>query len=282
MQHEKLVSAPAFDLAVTSPESDTQFRRLARSMGLIPEDKWVGGYVQYEWEHARHIFASYGISLAGKRVLEFGCNLGATSIVMAALGAEVVGVDVDASMVRLAQANADRYGVAPQIRFMQLNDTTQLPFPDQYFDLVTCNSVLEYVSAQQLASVQKTLDRVLRAGGVLLVTGTSNRLWPREVHSRGWRGNYCPAWLDQWFSPQRPPQRGVFPWTIRFGFGRYQNLDWQDRAHAYLMARRRMGMNSGSYRLLQLAAPLLHLIGLTPGLLTPSISIALRKPPAHS
>lgn len=47
----------------------------------------------------------------------------------------------------------------------------------------SCNSVLEYVQLRHLADLLLEIDRVLAPGGVLLVLGTSNRLWPREVHS---------------------------------------------------------------------------------------------------
>ena len=80
-----------------------RFRRLANEAGLDPDDPWMGGYVSYEWSHARHFFQAYAQRLDGQRVLEFGCNVGASAIVLAKLGATVVGVEKDLRFVELAR-----------------------------------------------------------------------------------------------------------------------------------------------------------------------------------
>src|SRR5206468_301056 len=111
---------------------------------------------------------------------------------------------------------------------------------DHAFDRVVCNSVLEYVEAADLQNVQRELDRVLRPGGCIYVTATSNRLWPRESHSRRWFSNYVPGWLDAVLAPRRGLQRGIWPWQVRYGFGDYENSDWSDGGAAYLQSHRAM------------------------------------------
>lgn len=61
-----------------------------------------------EWENVRHLIAAYAGDVAGASLLEFGCNYGASSIVAAALGARVTGIDVEAEAVALARLNAAR------------------------------------------------------------------------------------------------------------------------------------------------------------------------------
>lgn len=262
---------------VIDPGADQRFRLLAKAMALNPDDRWVGGYVDYEWRHARRVFELLPGGVDGRNVLEFGCNYGATSIVLARLGATVSAIDVDASYVRLAKANAERFGLCDAIRFEHVEDTRKLPFADAAFDVISCNSVLEYVPHRILPAVQRELDRVLKPGGSLVIVGTSSRLWPREVHSRRWLVNYIPRWVDHLIGGG-DLQRGVSPWALCYGFGHhYVNADVHDRGGAYVEARRRMGAAAGRVRLLRAGSAVAARFGLSLGLLTPSISVILRK-----
>lgn len=264
--------------AVTDAGADARFRELARARGSDPDDPWLGGYVAFEWTHGRHVFETSGVPVRDREILEFGCNVGATSIVLAALGARVTAVDVDPGAVALAEANAARHGLADRIRFRAIPADGPLPFPDSAFDAVTCNSVLEYVPAAALARVQRGIDRVLRPGGVIFVLGTSSRIWPREVHSRRWLVNWLPAGLDRILGRSRPFQRGIFPWKVRYGFGPYVNLDARDGGRGFLEARRRTGMSGGRIRVLTAAAWCLRPFGFSLGMLLPNISARLQKP----
>lgn len=257
-------------------EAREQFRAAARRLSLDPDNVWVGGYVDYEWHHSRHVFESAGVTLSGLRVLEFGCNFGATSIILAALGAGVTGVDVNLDYVELARLNTACYGLEQRIAVLHVPDATRLPFEDEQFDLITCNSVLEYIPHAMLKPVQRELDRILKRGGTILVLGTSNRLWPREIHSRRWFVNYLPRRVDPLLSTDI--QRGVFPWQVRFGFGSwYRDTGLLDGGAGYLEARRRMGVSGPRKMLLTAALRMLSPLRISVGLLTPSISVLLRK-----
>ena len=80
----------------------------------------------------------------GRRVLEFGCNIGASSVVMAHLGRRIciVACDISETFLTLARLNAARYGVSDAIQFVRLQEGARLPFGDSTFDVITCNSVL--------------------------------------------------------------------------------------------------------------------------------------------
>lgn len=261
---------------IRNQEACEQFRAAVRRLGMDPDGQWAGGYVEYEWGHCRHVLEQGGIELAGRNVLEFGCNIGATSIVLAALGAAVTGVDVNPEYVGLARLNAASYGLGESIAFLQVSDSTRLPIADGQFDLVSCNSVLEYVPHGSLAGVQSEIDRTLKPGGIIAVSGTSNRLWPREVHSRRWLVNYLPHVVDRLVGTEI--QRGVYPWLMRSGFGpRYSDLTFLDRGRGYIAARERMGTSAGVLMLMRGAIGLFAPLGISPGLLTPSISVLLRK-----
>ena len=248
------------------------FERQARALGLRPNDPWVGGYLDYEWEHLRLVLDAMPLHLPGMAVLEFGCNVGASAILLAHLGARVCATDISAGWVELARLNAERYGIG-DIDFLHVPDSRRLPFADSQFQLIACNSVLEYVAPEQLPAVQRELDRVLAPGGLLLLSGTSNRLWPREAHTERWLINYLPR---TW---QPSAQRGIWPWTARHSFGaHYDNLDTAGADHFFARSRRRMGASPS--RLL----PLLWLaraLRVGPGLLTHNLSCLLRKRRQH-
>jgi SAM-dependent methyltransferase len=271
------MTGPTSTPIVVDAAANREFERVAREAGFDPDNRWIGGFVDEVWRRGRHLFQSWGFRLADRRVLEFGCNVGATAIVLALLGARPVAIEPNARYLRVARANAARYGVAGRIDFVQVADTTRLPFPDATFDLVTCAAVLEYVEPQSLAQVQRDIDRVVRPGGIIVVSGTSNRLWPREILSGRWFINYVPRSVDRYLPVSAPRQRGVFPWRVRYGFGQYQNLDRVNRGHAYLMARQHMHPGP-LFRLGFAAANAVALAcGTSLGLLTPTICVTLKK-----
>ncbi len=257
---------------VISRDAHYAFQEKARSMRLNPDDPWIGGYVDYEWDHLRLVMDAMPLNVRNQRVLEFGCNVGASAILFSLLGAEVDAVDVAQDWIHLAELNATRYG-AIGIRFHHVPDTRTLPFPDGHFDLVSCNSVLEYVDQEIRQQVQNEIDRVLRPGGKIMLQGTSNRLWPREVHSRRWLVNYLPLEFDALLGKKL--QRGMWPWEARHGFGpNYVNLDIPSQCGYFVRSRIKLGAHPTGVRLLTaLAAP----FGVGPGLLTPNISCLLQK-----
>lgn len=263
---------------IRDPDLTPAFDAALRERDLNPDDPWIGGYVEYEWNHVRYLFEASGIDFAGRRVLEFGCNYGATAIVLAQLGAQVTALDIDPAQVEIARLNAAQYGLLPQIGFEHIGDSTALPYPPGSFDIVVCNSVFEYVKVDQLPKVQQELDRVLAAGGVVFVVGTSNRLAAREVHSRRWFVNYLPAALDRHLARGGTLQRGLWPVPVRDGFGRhYRNLDLGDGANCYLRARSLMGAGRLRLGLLAAAAAVAHAFGWSVGMLTPSLCLRLQK-----
>jgi len=246
-------------------------------MGLDPDDLWVGRYVDYEWNHSRHVFVHACDSLEEQQVLEFGCNYGATAIVLATLGATVTAIDINKQYVELAKLNAARYGLSEKITFRHVTDTTQLPFETAQFHLVSCNSVLEYVPPGILQKVQHEIDRVVAKNGLIFIAGTSNRIWPKEVHSGKWWVNYLSPRLDNILFSGQNLERGVFPWQVLRGFGDYQNADLISSGKAYLAAKASMGVAQNRLQILNMANRILSVLGITVGLVTPSISVTLRK-----
>ena len=263
--------------APTIVDGDADARLSALLRQTFPEShEWEYRYVDHEWSRIRHVFSSQICELPGRRVLEFGCNIGASSIVMAHLGSRIVACDINETFLTLARLNSARYGVSAAIQFVRLQEGAPLPFGDRTFDVITCNSVLEYVKPADLPYVQRELDRVLRPGGHVVVFGTSNRLWPIEAHSRRWLVNYVPARFDRLFP--HPLQRGVWPRQIRSGFGPYEDVLAELGPEHYLRARNAAQDSRAKRGTLRLAARFCGIFGLSPGFLTPYLFAVLRKP----
>jgi len=92
----------------------------------------------------------------------------------AAFDGRVIGLDYARKM--LAVATEKTAGYPGRVAFIW-QDTTQLPFPDASFDLVTCLEALEFMPRPKQALAE--IVRVARPGGLVFVT--RRRSWERKV-----------------------------------------------------------------------------------------------------
>ncbi len=261
-------------MMVPSPLSDPtlheRFRVAAHAAGMDPEDRWVGGYVDYEWRHLRPLLDTYGLGLAGARVLELGCNVGGSTVVMAAMGARVTGIDVNEGAVGVARANIALHGLESAGDALHMSDSAALPFADDAFDLALANSVLEYVDPSALPAILAELARVLRPGGRLLVCGTASRLAPHSVHEGRWLVNYLPRWTDRLAGG--PRARGLSPLALNRALAGRFEVTGGDR---WIEARRAVhGRASTGARVV---ARIARTAGIAPGWISPHIELLLRR-----
>ena len=265
--------SPDSEPASLGGELEAAFCAEARLYGLDPANRWIGGYVNYEWGHARHYIINYLGPVKGLRVLELGCNVGATAIVLARLGADVYAVEVAAKWLALAKRNAERFG--EHATLIQVGGNDDFPFADQVFDSVICNSVLEYIENERRAEIVREIDRVLKPAGTLLVLGTSNRLWPREVHSRCWLSNYVPVSLDRFLGSRR---RGILPWEVTRRLTSYRDLVIADGGRGLFDAQCKQGASASKRLALRGLVAFARGIKQPAGAFMPSFLLALRKP----
>ncbi|MFB6133255.1 MAG: class I SAM-dependent methyltransferase [Halanaeroarchaeum sp.] len=71
----------------------------------------------------------------GRDVLEIACGTGRFTVMLAERGANIVGLDISAPMLRQGMAKARDANVADHLDFMR-GDAGRLPFPDDHFDVV--------------------------------------------------------------------------------------------------------------------------------------------------
>lgn len=142
-------------------------------------------------------------------VLDVGCGTGGTTVALAlsALAPKrVIGVDADASTLEAAEVRALGHDLEPEkVSFQHVPAGQPLPFASGSFDLVTCVSVLEFItSSAAREQFVRELLRVLRPGGYLfLATPSPFRL--RDYHSRRFLGDWRRTPGHPWSTP---------PWVI--------------------------------------------------------------------
>ncbi len=171
--HHDLRTASAFDDAM-----EPLLQRLeaaGRAGHPLVATKLCQDYLQvcrWPFRQLEYAYALEAIARTGKgpgRALDAGSGITPFGHALAARGWDVTACDFDGSLMRdLAAADmAAVYGSA--VRYEQ-QDLTRITYPDASFDLVTCVSVIEHIGApaDQLAFAE--LRRVLKPGGLLVVT----------------------------------------------------------------------------------------------------------------
>ncbi len=139
---------------------------------------------------------------AGQRVLDAGCGVGGTAIMLAeAYGAHVTGLTICEPHVTVAAQHAERRGVGHLVDFRH-GDFMELPFPDASFDAVLNHESFCY--ADDKLAYLRGVHRVLKPGGRWqalegLLSGAPMSEAQEALHAtaqRGWRMPPLEPWRD--------------------------------------------------------------------------------------
>jgi len=99
------------------------------------------------------------------KILEIGTSTGFTAINLARLTkANILGIDINQYSLDEAKQRSKSMGVESKTQF-ELNDATNLTYPNSTFDMVFCGNVTSYVPNRLKALSEYT--RVLKEGGVI-------------------------------------------------------------------------------------------------------------------
>lgn len=105
---------------------------------------------------------------SGQRILDFGVGTASLAILLKKTYPlpELVGVDVDPQVLRIAQQKIEKSGI-----FMEVEqyDGNILPFTDQCFDRVVTCLVLHHLDPEQKRQSLREIRRVLKPSGSLHV-----------------------------------------------------------------------------------------------------------------
>lgn len=144
-------------------------------------DRWAAVYddednplIALEEEHLPPLLGD----VRGLRVVDLGCGTGRQTARLAAVGADVVGVDFSEAMLARARQRPGAEGV----RFMAHDLTATLPFDDGAFDCVVCCLVLEHI--ERLGPFFSQCRRICAPGGRLVMSAMHPAMMLRGITAR--------------------------------------------------------------------------------------------------
>jgi 2-polyprenyl-3-methyl-5-hydroxy-6-metoxy-1,4-benzoquinol methylase len=120
--------------------------------------------------------------LEGSRVLDVGCGTGGFCMAAFAEGADVLGIDIDPKAIDICRMQASANDMPPEN--FAVSASEELPFENDYFDFVYCNSVLEHVHDVEM-TVSEML-RVVRPDGLLFIKFPDYRSFYEGHYKVGW------------------------------------------------------------------------------------------------
>lgn len=103
--------------------------------------------------------------VSAKKVLDLGCGSGWLAVYLARQGFEVVGVDVSAQAINLANTWANQEEL--KISF-QVGDASKLQYEAGSFDAVVANSIFEHFPIKQAQLMTDKVNSLLNEGGVFV------------------------------------------------------------------------------------------------------------------
>jgi SAM-dependent methyltransferase len=177
--------------------------RSSEGFYLHPSKRW-----EYPWALERAPLA------VGSRVLDVGCGASIFPLFLANSGHRVVACDL--------QVPARPAG-CPNLSYLR-GDLTALPLASGTFDAVFCISVIEHLQPERIATALAELRRVLRPGGLLLLTTD----FYRQAGAELWYEGPGPPFRVNWqvFDEQHLRQRILsFPGFKAVG-DIDLNIDW--------------------------------------------------------
>jgi ubiquinone/menaquinone biosynthesis C-methylase UbiE len=117
---------------------------------------------RYEVEPFIHSVAQF-TRHSGKSILEVGVGAGTDHLQWAKAGAKCYGVDLTAKAIKTTQAHLSIYGLQS---CLQQIDAEELPFPDNFFDVVYSWGVIHH--SANPGKIIREIRRVLKPQGVFL------------------------------------------------------------------------------------------------------------------
>jgi ubiquinone/menaquinone biosynthesis C-methylase UbiE len=108
-----------------------------------------------------------------QRVLDVACGTGSWLIEAAKTYPTIqllIGVDVSATMLRYARAQAEEQAVHDRVEFATMDALRMLEFPDEFFNLVNHRFAMSWLRTWDWPKLLDEYQRICKPGGVIRVT----------------------------------------------------------------------------------------------------------------
>jgi len=132
---------------------------------LTPFYDFIQKYIVRDIRYKTRLIEQANIQ-AGQHVLDLGCGTGTLAIMAKQTqpGAEVVGLDADPDMLKVAKYKSSQLN-AP-VKF-DVGFTNKLPYPDASFDRVLSSIMIHHLKTPDKETTAPEVFRVLKPGGQL-------------------------------------------------------------------------------------------------------------------
>lgn len=144
-------------------------------MKKIHSEEFLGDYRDFWWDlDFLKLMAKRWKFGRIRKALDVGCGIGHWTRIFEKLlprTAVVVGIDREEKWVREATKMAKRCRLGRRLAF-QVGDALALPFQENAFELVTCQTLLIHV--KDIAAAVREMRRVLKPGGLLIACEPNN------------------------------------------------------------------------------------------------------------
>lgn len=122
----------------------------------------------------------------GKRLLDFGCGAGASTMIFARNlpDTEIVGIELEKENLDIARGRAEFYQYK-NIQFFQSPSAETLPKDLGTFDYIFLPAVYEHLLPEERDRLIGQLWNLLKKDGVLFIDETPHRWFPIETHTTG-------------------------------------------------------------------------------------------------
>lgn len=150
--------------------------------------------------------------LAGGSIIEIGAGTAGLSVALVQAGVgRVAAVEPIRENHEGGVWRVRAHGLEERITCHHVPNPQRLPFPDGSFDAAVASSVLQYVpSPDERRALLREMHRVVRRGGLVIVSGSGNALFPVGPHATSWWSNWLPR-----LAARRGHNRGVSLWEVR-------------------------------------------------------------------
>ena len=143
------------------------YNRLLSSYNDIRDEWYHHTYLQLE----KLLRYELRQTISGSSLLDVGCGTGLQTILYSEMGGEVIGIDINPSLIHLANYKLEQLYFEPTCFCASAE---YIPFKNESFDVVSCcGDVLNYVHNPDLCLTEMT--RVLKHDGTIIL-GFGNRV----------------------------------------------------------------------------------------------------------